>query len=36
VLEGAPRSDVLETVRPGPFGHEHMADRELLEQRRWA
>ena len=26
-LEGAPRRAVLETVRPGPFGHEHMADR---------
>ena len=30
VLEGAPRSAVLETVRPGPFGHEHMADRAQL------
>jgi aminoglycoside phosphotransferase (APT) family kinase protein len=27
VLEGAPRRAVVETVRPGPFGHEHMADR---------
>jgi hypothetical protein len=26
-LEGAPRRAVVETVRPGPFGHEHMADR---------
>jgi hypothetical protein len=26
-LDGEPRSAVLETVRPGPFGHEHMADR---------
>jgi aminoglycoside phosphotransferase (APT) family kinase protein len=26
-LEGAPRRAVIETVRPGPFGHEHMADR---------
>ncbi len=24
---GKPASAVLETVRPGPFGHEHMADR---------
>ena len=29
-LEGAPRSAVLETVRAGPFGHEHMADRAQL------
>jgi hypothetical protein len=27
VLDGAPQRAVLETVRPGPFGHEHMADR---------
>jgi len=27
MLEGAPRRAVVETVRPGPFGHEHMADR---------
>jgi hypothetical protein len=26
-LAGEPRRAVLETVRPGPFGHEHMADR---------
>jgi hypothetical protein len=26
-LEGRPRRAVIETVRPGPFGHEHMADR---------
>src|SRR5262245_61119737 len=26
-LAGKPRRAVLETVRPGPFGHEHMADR---------
>jgi aminoglycoside phosphotransferase (APT) family kinase protein len=26
-LEGAPRRAVIESVRPGPFGHEHMADR---------
>lgn len=26
-LGGAPRRAVVETVRPGPFGHEHMADR---------
>jgi len=29
-LEGAPRRAVLESVRPGPFGHEHMADRAQL------
>jgi len=29
-LDGAPRTVVLETVRPGPFGHEHMADRAQL------
>ncbi len=29
-LDGEPRSAVLETVRPGPFGHEHMADRAQL------
>jgi aminoglycoside phosphotransferase (APT) family kinase protein len=27
LLDGAPRRAVVETVRPGPFGHEHMADR---------
>jgi len=26
-LDGEPRRAVVETVRPGPFGHEHMADR---------
>ena len=26
-LDGEPRRVVLESVRPGPFGHEHMADR---------
>jgi aminoglycoside phosphotransferase (APT) family kinase protein len=26
-LDGQPRRVVLESVRPGPFGHEHMADR---------
>ena len=26
-LGGQPKRAVLETVRPGPFGHEHMADR---------
>jgi aminoglycoside phosphotransferase (APT) family kinase protein len=26
-LEGRPRRAVIETVRPGPFGHEHMSDR---------
>jgi hypothetical protein len=26
-LGGRPRRAVVETVRPGPFGHEHMADR---------
>ena len=30
VLEGAPRRGVIETVKPGPFGHEHMADRAQL------
>jgi len=29
-LDGAPRRAVVETVRPGPFGHEHMADRAQL------
>ena len=29
-LEGEGRSAVLETVRPGPFGHEHRADRAQL------
>jgi hypothetical protein len=27
LLDGAPQRAVVETVRPGPFGHEHMADR---------
>ena len=26
-LDGAPRRAVVETVRAGPFGHEHMSDR---------
>jgi hypothetical protein len=26
-LDGARKSAVLHTVKPGPFGHEHMADR---------
>jgi len=26
-LDGKPRRAVVESVRPGPFGHEHMADR---------
>ena len=29
-LDGSPRRAVLESVRPGPFGHEHMADRAQL------
>jgi hypothetical protein len=29
-LNGAARRGVIETVRPGPFGHEHMADRAQL------
>jgi aminoglycoside phosphotransferase (APT) family kinase protein len=29
-LDGAPRRAVIESVRPGPFGHEHMADRAQL------
>jgi aminoglycoside phosphotransferase (APT) family kinase protein len=29
-LDGKPRRAVLETVRPGGFGHEHMADRAQL------
>ena len=29
-LGGTPQRAVLETVRPGPFGHEHMADRAQL------
>src|SRR5919201_7150030 len=31
---GAPRRAVIESVRPGPFGHEHMADR--AQQLLWA
>jgi aminoglycoside phosphotransferase (APT) family kinase protein len=27
LLDGEPRRAVVETVRPGPFGHEHMSDR---------
>ena len=27
LLDGTPRRAVVETVRPGPFGHEHMSDR---------
>ena len=33
-LDGAPRRAVIESVRPGPFGHEHMADR--AQQLLWA
>lgn len=33
-LDGVPRRSVLESVRPGPFGHEHMADR--AQQLLWA
>ena len=29
-VDGAPQRAVLESVRPGPFGHEHMADRAQL------
>lgn len=29
-LDASPRRAVIETVRPGPFGHEHMADRAQL------
>ncbi len=29
-LDGKPRRAVLESVRPGPFGHEHMPDRAHL------
>jgi aminoglycoside phosphotransferase (APT) family kinase protein len=29
-IDGKPRRAVLESVRPGPFGHEHMADRAQL------
>ena len=27
---GRPKTDVLETVSPGPFGHEHMSDRAQI------
>src|SRR6185503_13292166 len=27
LLNGAPQRAVVESVRPGPFGHEHMSDR---------
>jgi hypothetical protein len=30
LVNGQPRSAVLETVSPGPFGHEHMADRAQI------
>ena len=30
LLAGEPKTAVLETVRAGPFGHEHMADRAQL------
>lgn len=33
-LAARPRRAVLESVRPGPFGHEHMADR--AQQLLWA
>ncbi|MGE5115109.1 MAG: phosphotransferase family protein [Betaproteobacteria bacterium] len=33
-LDGVARRAVLESVRPGPFGHEHMADR--AQQLLWA
>ena len=33
-VDGAARRAVLESVRPGPFGHEHMADR--AQQLLWA
>src|SRR5512147_1593 len=33
-MDGAPRRGVIESVRPGPFGHEHMADR--AQQLLWA
>ncbi|HZM33108.1 MAG TPA: aminoglycoside phosphotransferase family protein [Burkholderiales bacterium] len=29
-IDGAARRAVIESVRPGPFGHEHMADRAQL------
>lgn len=33
-MEGEARRGVIESVRPGPFGHEHMADR--AQQLLWA
>jgi len=33
-VSGVPRRSVIESVRPGPFGHEHMADR--AHQLLWA
>ena len=33
-VDGVPRKAVIESVRPGPFGHEHMADR--AQQLLWA
>ncbi|MBI4564192.1 MAG: aminoglycoside phosphotransferase family protein [Planctomycetes bacterium] len=30
-LSGRPHTAVLETVRPGPFGHEHMSDRAQMQ-----
>ena len=33
-VAGVPRRAVIESVRPGPFGHEHMADR--AHQLLWA
>ena len=33
-MDGEPRRAVIESVRPGPFGHEHMADR--AQQLLWA
>ena len=33
-LRGVPHRAVVESVRPGPFGHEHMADR--AQQLLWA
>ena len=32
-VDGKPRRGVIESVRPGPFGHEHMADR--AQQLLW-
>ena len=29
-VDGSPRTAVLETTSPGPFGHEHMADRARM------